>query len=134
VALLRASSSASGDDLDVAAAMASGDGVAHGPLLRRFADAVHLGAPDLAERRAALVEAVGEAGLIEACLTVSAFNGLTRVADATGIQLDEGTLAATTDLRAALGINAFAGAESSGDAVHGAGAPRLVDDVRSLFA
>ena len=41
-----------------------------------------------------MLAAVGPAGLAEASLTVGAFNGLTRVADATGIALDGGTLAA----------------------------------------
>jgi hypothetical protein len=133
VALLRASSIALGDSIDVADAMASGAGVAHGPVLCAFAEAAHLSSSDLPARRAELVAAVGEGGLVEACLTVSAFNGLTRVADATGIQLDAGTMAATTDLRDALGINAYTGADSSGDAVHRSGPPQLVDDVRSLF-
>ena len=66
--------------------------------------------PDLPAARRAVLAAVGSAGLLEACLTVGAFNGLTRVADATGIPLDGGTLAATTDVRAELGLNDMAGA------------------------
>ena len=77
---------------------------------------------------------MGSAGLVEACLTVSAFNGLTRVADATGIALDGGTMAATTDVRAELGLNDMAGARNTGDAVFAGGAPQLPASVRDLFA
>ena len=77
---------------------------------------------------------VGPAGLLEACLTVGAFNGLTRVADATGIPLDGGTLAATTDVRAELGLNDMAGARSSGAAVDTSGPAVLPATVRDLFA
>jgi hypothetical protein len=135
VALLRASSSAlGGADLDVVDALGSGCGVPHGPTLLAFVDALEDDAADLPTRRAAVLAAFGEAGLVEACLTVSAFNGLTRVADGTGIRLDDGTMAATTDLRAALRINDFVGAESSGDAVHVSAEPVLPADVRSLFS
>ena len=81
-----------------------------------------------------MVRAVGSSGLVEACLTISAFNGLTRVADATGIPLDGGTLAATTDLRAELALNSFVGAANTGPTVGLGGTPRSIDDVRSLFA
>lgn len=54
--------------------------------------------------------ASGELGA-QACtdvLTVAAaFNGITRVADATGIPLDHNTVDATTSMRAAVGIDAF---------------------------
>jgi hypothetical protein len=65
---------------------------------------------------------------------VSAFNGLTRVADATGIALDGGTMAATTDVRAELGLNDMAGARSTGAAVFAGGAPRLPASIHDLFA
>ena len=76
----------------------------------------------------------GMAGLVEACLTVAAFNGLTRVADATGIALDGGTLAATTDVRADLGLNELLGARNTGAPALVGGAPRLITDVREMFA
>ena len=76
---------------------------------------------------------LGSAGLVEACLTVSAFNGLTRVADATGIVLDGGTLAATRDVRAELGLNDLPGALNTGAAVRADGALRLPATVAELF-
>jgi hypothetical protein len=134
VALLRASSSALGDDLDVAAALARGEGVPGGRLLLDFAEAAHLDTPDLAAHRAEVSEAFGEAALVEACLTIGAFSGLTRVADATGIALDGGSLAATVDLRAELGLNEMAGARSTGRAVHDTGPAVSPSAVADLFA
>ena len=64
---------------------------------------------------------------------MGAFNGLTRVADATGIVLDGGTMAATTDVRAELGLNDMAGARNTGTAVYASGAPQLPGSVRDLF-
>ena len=93
-------------------------------MLLDFAAAAHLDRPDLRAGRQAVLAAVGSAGLVEACLTVGAFNGLTRVADATGIALDGGTLAATRDVRAELGLNDMAGARNTGAVVHASGPPR----------
>ena len=84
----------------MAPAVETGDGVPDGPILLEFTAAAHRGDPELPAARRALLAAVGSAGLLEVCLTVAAFNGLTRVADATGIPLDGGTLAATIDVRA----------------------------------
>ncbi len=134
MALLRASSSALGAELDVAAALTRGDGVPGGRLLLDFAEAAHLDTPDLAIHRAEVKEAFGESGLVEACLTVGAFNGLTRVADATGIVLDGGSLAATIDLRAELALNEMAGALNTGPAVRDTGSPMLFSAVAELFA
>lgn len=133
MALLRASSSLLGAELELDRTLADGSGVPCGDLLLAFTVAAHNDRDDLGVTRQRLLGAVGPAGLIEAALTVGVFNGLTRVADATGIVLDGGTLAATRDLRAALGLNAFAGATSTGAAVHVAGAPRLPTSVADLF-
>ena len=133
MALLRASSSALGDEIDVAAALTSGEGVPGGRLLLDFAAAAHLDTADLSARRADVEAAFGEAGLVEACLTVGAFNGLTRVADATGIVLDGGTLAATVDLRTELALNDMPGALNTGPVVHDTGAPMIPSAVTDLF-
>jgi hypothetical protein len=115
-------------------ALDAGVGVPDGRLLLGFATAAHRDAPDLPAARDALLAAVGSAGLLEACLTVSAFNGLTRVADATGIPLDGGTLAATSDVRAELGLDELAGARrAAGTALDRPGPPRLPTTVRELF-
>ena len=133
MALLRASSSALGATIDVGDTLATGSGVADGDLLLDFAAAAHHDRADLPRARDRLLDAVGPAGVVEAALTVGAFNGLTRVADATGIALDGGTLAATRDVRAELGLNGFAGAASTGSAVTTTGAPVLPATVGDLF-
>ena len=43
-------------------------------------------------------------------------------------------MAATTDVRAELGLNDMAGARNTGDAVFASGAPRLPESIRDLFA
>jgi hypothetical protein len=134
VALLRASSTALGTYVEPGPALDDGVGIPTGRLLLDFATAAHRGDPDLPAARRALLAAVGPAGLLEACLTVGVFNGLTRVADATGIPLDGGTLAATTDVRAELALNDMAGARSSGEAIHTGGPALLPATVRELFA
>jgi hypothetical protein len=47
---------------------------------------------------------------------VSAFSGLVRVADGTGIPIDGGLAAASVDLRGELGLGSFGGAVNSPDA------------------
>ena len=133
MALLRASSSALGATIDVGDTLATGSGVPCGDLLLEFAATAHQDRDDLPRARERLLAAVGPAGLVEAALTVGAFNGLTRVADATGIVLDGGTLAATRDLRHALRLNDLPGARSSGPAVDHSGPPRLPATVADLF-
>jgi hypothetical protein len=102
-------------------------------VLLRFTAAAQRDGADLPEARAEVLAAVGPAGLVEAGLTVGAFNGLTRVADATGIALDGGTLAATRDLRVELGLNEMAGAWNTGPGVRTGGAARLPVTVDELF-
>ncbi len=64
--------------------------------------------------------------------SVGIFSGLVRVADATGIPLDPGTLGATVDLRDELALNEFSGARNTG--LDTADASAASSDVRRLFA
>jgi hypothetical protein len=50
---------------------------------------------------------MGQQQAVDVLVVASAFNGITRVADATGIPLDENTSAATGELRASVGLDAF---------------------------
>ncbi len=88
-------------------------GVPHSSLLLSFTNAVQIGEPDLETARAELSRAVGDEGLHEAAATIAVFNGLVRVADGTGIQLDGGVFAVSAADRARLGIDDFAGAANS---------------------
>ncbi|MGH9134514.1 MAG: hypothetical protein ACRDZZ_11290 [Ilumatobacteraceae bacterium] len=134
MALLRASSSALGHELDITGALDRGAGVPNGRLLVEFTEAAQFDRPALAGLRADVEATFGESGLAETCLTIGAFNGLTRVADATGIVLDGGSLAATTDLRAELAINDMAGARNTGRAVYDTGAPVMPIAIAELFS
>jgi hypothetical protein len=115
--LLRESSKAKGGSFDLSLIVGTpGDGnIAHGALLIAFAEAV-LGVDDesLAETQSRIRAAIGDAALVDAAAIVATFNAIDRVADATGIQIEKAKAQATADVRAALGINAFA--ESRGEA------------------
>lgn len=105
----------------------------HGAELLAFAAAAHAapGADDpaLTAARERLRAAVGDDGLAEAAATVAAFNGLVRVADGTGIQLDAGVLHDSADFRAELGVDSYGGAANT------ATVPQAVDrrSVEDLF-
>jgi hypothetical protein len=88
-------------------------GVPHGRLLTDLADAVCRRSPDLPAVRAAVLDAVGPAGFVEAAATVGIFNGLVRVADGCGIPLDDGTLSVSRTERAALGLERYGGAANT---------------------
>ena len=84
-------------------------GVAQGRLLTRFAEAV-LGddGSALEATRTELRAELGDAALVDTCAVVGLFDAIDRVADSTGIPLEEDRAADTADFRAALGIDNFA--------------------------
>ena len=61
-------------------------------------------------RRSAVADALGEAALVDAAAVIGNFQRMTRIADGTGIPLDDMVVAMTTDLREELGINEFGSA------------------------
>jgi len=109
--LLRESSKAKGEDYDLTLLVGGGgDGnIAHGRLLVDYADAV-LGTDEeaLARAQAQIRERMGDAGLVDAAAIVATFNAIDRVADSTGIPIEDGKAESSADLRQSLGINAFA--------------------------
>jgi hypothetical protein len=109
--LLRESSRAKGESYDLSLLTGTkGDGnIPHGALLVVFAEAV-LGDDDgsLQEVRAAIRDQMGDAAFVDAAAIVATFNAIDRVADATGIPIEDSKAASTADVRAVLGINAFA--------------------------
>jgi hypothetical protein len=109
--LLRESSKASGEtyDLTVLTGGSRDGNIPYGALLVAFADAA-LGRDDarLAAVRSDIRAAMGDAALVDAAAIVATFNAIDRVADSTGIPIEDAKAEATADFRAALGINAFA--------------------------
>jgi hypothetical protein len=107
------SGQAAGLDIDLVSALdpeSTGDsGVPHGAELLAFANAVQIDQPSLNRTRDVVESLVGTDGMLEAAATIAIFNGLVRVADGTGIQLDDGVVMASADYREELGVNAFAG-------------------------
>ena len=110
--LLRASGEETGEAYDLSAIHGDGSdggGVAAGVELLAFADAL-LGSDDAALTRARenLRQAVGDEGLVDAAGVAATFNAIDRIADATGIPLEEAKAKISADFRAELGIDAYA--------------------------
>ena len=126
--MLRASSEALNSEVDLEQLEAGAD-VTHGELLVRYAESAVRQDSDLGKVRTGLEAQVGPGGVIEAAATVAAFEGLNRIADATGIQLDSGLADESADFRMVLGLDAYAGAAST----EAAGVPTRAADVMGIF-
>ena len=109
--LLRASSQHRGQVVDLQGVMGAVDGdggVPNGGLLVAFAEAVLGDDPGLmSEARQALSRTLGEAAMVDAAAVVAGFNAIDRVADGTGIPIDEERVASTALLRQDLGVDRF---------------------------
>ena len=90
--------------MGVVAGSGGDGGVADGEVLSGFAAAVHAGTVDDAGR-AAVVEAVGEAGLVDAAAVCANFNMMVRIADGTGTPIDAGSMPVSEELRRELGLD-----------------------------
>ena len=98
--MLRASIEETGADYDLDGVIGKGDGgIPDGLLLIAFAEAV-LGSDDdaLFAARAALFEQMGPAALVDTAGVIATFNGIDRVADATGTPIDQLTDVKPVDL------------------------------------
>jgi len=85
-------------------------GVAHGPELEAFAQAIVEGdAHTLAQARAAVAEALGPRGMVDAAGVAANFERMVRIVDATGIELGDVLEQASADVREALGLERPAG-------------------------
>ena len=108
---LRVSGEHTGNDYDLGAV--TGDGsvdaaIPHGDLLVAFAEAVcDRDDARTAETRAALLDALGEAALVDAAAVIAGFNAFPRVADATGIPLEREKAEITASMRAELDLDAL---------------------------
>ena len=63
--------------------------------------------------RRELRERLDDAAFVDVCAVIGAFNVVTRIADATGIPLDDMMVAASADTRETLGLNSFDGADNT---------------------
>lgn len=85
-------------------------GVPHAHVLLAFADAAIAG--NVEGARAAVIAAMGQAAMIDAAAVIGGFDGITRIADATGIPLEPAKAEESADWRASLGIDRFVAAKS----------------------
>ncbi len=114
--LLRVSGERDATDYDLGAVTRdSGDtGVPHSDWLRKLTEATIAGEwQSLEELRGDAAAVLGAQQTTDVLTVAAAFNGITRVADATGIPLDDNTADTTTELRASTGIDNFAYAAKS---------------------
>jgi hypothetical protein len=82
-------------------------GVPHETELLAFADAAIVDGAKLAEARATLEGAAGNDAMVDAAAVIAGFDAITRVADGTGIPLEQPKAEATAPWRVELGIDAF---------------------------
>jgi hypothetical protein len=82
---------------------ASETGVPHAALLLGFADAVIAGNA-IEPQRDRVVAALGDAAMVDAAAVIAGFDGITRIADATGIPIEPAKAEQTTDFRSELGL------------------------------
>jgi len=101
-------------DLGAVHGAESDAGVSHGARLVAFAEAV-MGDDEaaLARERAALRGVLSPECFVDVAGVIASFNVVDRVADATGIPLDDMLLAASADLREQLGLARFASAANT---------------------
>ena len=114
--LLRASGERDNEDYDVNSVTSDSldPGVPQGSWLRALTEAAISGDwLGLAELRPDAEAQLGVQQTIDALTVAAAFNGITRVADATGIPLDENTEATTAAMRETTGIARFGYAAKS---------------------
>ena len=89
-------------------------GVAFEEELRGLSDAaIHGDWAELKVLRAQAAKTLGPQQMTDALVVAAAFNGITRVADATGIPLDPHTAATTQQMREQTGIQRFSYLEKS---------------------
>jgi hypothetical protein len=118
--LLRASGEHTGEDYDLSALLGkSGDesGIPNAGVLLEFAEAAVGADPaKLEAARAAVIEAMGGEALADAAGVAALFNAIDRVADSTGIPLEDDKAEMTEGMRAQLGINDFGTVPETADA------------------
>ena len=113
--MLRASSKVNGEDVDlgvVTTGDATTSGVPGETQLLALVEATLQGGTDddIASARNNLAGKLGVAAMIDAAAVIGNFERMTRIADGTGIPLDDMMAALTVDIRAELDLNSFSSA------------------------
>lgn len=89
-------------------------GVPHGEIMVAFTEAVVARDEEpMAALRAQLREQMGDRAFGDVCGVIANFHRMVRIADGTGISLDERMMVATEDLRADLGLNDYRSARNT---------------------
>ena len=115
--MLRVSAQATSSEVDLQAINGNADsaaiGIDFGVELMRFAEGVAMRSPDLPELRTELLEIAGAAALVDATGVAANFQRMVRIADATGIPVDDMQAELGRNVRAELGIERFPSARNS---------------------
>lgn len=106
---LRVSGEQTGNDYDmnvVTDGENGASGLAQGDLMNAFAEGICNRDPaQTAAARKGIVDALGEAAMVDAAAVIAAFNAYPRAADATGIPIEEFKLEPSADLRRELALD-----------------------------
>lgn len=121
--LLRASGAMTGTAVELTAVNGGREddaGVAHGAKLVAFTEAVMRGDDAaIVRERQGLRAVLGPEAFVDVAAVIGSFNVVDRIADATGIPLDDTLGAATEDVRRELGLARFASAANTPGATSG---------------
>ncbi len=108
---LRVSGDQTGNEYDLTPVMdgnMADSGLPHGDLMNEFTEAImERDTARIANARRAIIETLGEAAMVDAAAVIAAFNAYPRMADATGIPLEDAKEAATAAMRLDLGLDAL---------------------------
>ena len=100
-----------GDEYALETAIGNDDGsggLPHGDLLNEFVEAVCSHDEERTRQtRQQIVEELGEAAMVDTAAVIAAFNGYPRVADTTGIPLEDYKEEVTSNMRSTLGLDAL---------------------------
>lgn len=116
--MLRVSAKATNTTIDIQGisgdASAAAQGIEHGPELMRFAESLaRRNEPELAAARKDLLKAAGPSVLVDAAGVAANFQRMVRIADSTGIPVDNLDNPLSQQIRVDLGLDTFSSARNS---------------------
>ena len=110
--LLRASGDHDGEEYDLGGVVGDGGDlegidVPAGDLLAQYVDAFYDSPEALRHAGQRLRESLGDGAFVDAAAVVGMYDSVVKVADATGIPIDESKVEVSEDVRELLGVNDF---------------------------